>query len=125
MQFGFSIIPLTNLSILFLYRSIFAPRVNQRFHYLSMGLIVIQILWFIPGIIININFCTPVETIWENLPAIPEKCIFYSTFWLTIISTEILLDCAILALPIREIVSLQLSRQNKCMISFIFLLGGL
>jgi hypothetical protein len=116
---------LTNLSILSFYRSVFGTSMNRKFNYLSQGLILAQILWFIPGFLVEVFICTPIESFWITPQDIPEKCIFYSTFWVITMGFELVFDFIILILPIQEIFNLKLSLQNKVMLSFIFLLGSL
>lgn len=85
----------------------------------------LQILWFIPGIIVESAPCSPPSIQWTNPVEIPEKCIFYGTFFVIIMSVELGLDVLILSLPINEIIKLKLSWQKKTLLSLIFLLGGL
>ena len=49
----------------------------------------------------------------------------YKAFFLTIMVVETLLDCLILALPIRLLLNLQLDQRKKTGLVAIFLLGGL
>lgn len=120
----FPIVWTTNVSILLLYQNIFG--IDTKFRRLALSLIILHVLWFIPGFIAETLLCTPVKGIWENPAASTRKCIYYSTYFVVINTVEIVLDLLILALPINEILKLsKMSWQKKSLLSFIFLLGGL
>ncbi|RDL35199.1 uncharacterized protein BP5553_07130 [Venustampulla echinocandica] len=121
-EFYFPIVLATNISILMFYRRIFS--VGVTFNRLSLALIALQILWFIPGFFGETFMCTPTDTLWNNPLEIPEKCIYYSTYFVVIMGFELLIDLMILALPVVEIMKLKLSWEKKLMLSFVFLLGG-
>jgi len=121
-DFYYPIVIFTNISILFFYRRIFG--VNKTFQHTSLALIVFEIIWFIPGFFVELFMCKPVSTLWTNFIAEPEKCIWYSTFWVIIMATELLSDFMILVLPISRVIQLKLPWQKKCFLSLIFLLGG-
>lgn len=86
---------------------------------------VIYVLWTIAGTLVETFICTPIDTLWLHPLEIPDKCIYYSTFWVVIMGVEVVLDFIILVAPIAEITKLQLSAPKKWMLAFIFLLGGL
>ena len=67
--------------------------------------------------------CLPPEKFWNR--ETPGVCINYDIFALASGICEIVIDTAILCLPVRMISSIQLSRRNKIVLSSIFLLGGL
>jgi hypothetical protein len=122
-EFYVFVIIFTNISILLFYRRIFG--VNPMFKRLSTVVIVLHVLWAIPGFLVETFVCTPVNTMWADPLAMPEKCIFYSTYWMTMMVIELLLDVIVLALPIHAIAKLKLSWKKKCGIAAIFMLGAL
>jgi hypothetical protein len=72
--------------------------------------------------------CTPIwipssdaATFMTNI----DKCIDYPLFFVIILSFELLLSVAVLTLPLREIVKLQLDSNSKWMVACVFLLGGM
>ncbi|MCJ1245437.1 hypothetical protein MMC30_002641 [Trapelia coarctata] len=89
---------------------------------ISLCLIVVNVLWLIPGTIVEAYPCAPVSSFWTGEPG---TCVWYSTFWFVMMLVELLLDIVILILPVREIINLQLSMKNKLLLSVIFMLGGL
>ncbi|MCJ1382559.1 hypothetical protein MMC17_005672 [Xylographa soralifera] len=117
--FYYPAIAMTNISILCLYRRIFT---TPYFRKLSLGLIFTNVIWVIPATIVEIFICTPVRSFWDF--SVQGSCIFFSTFWIVICTVELVLDVAILILPIGEISHLQLSLRKKLLLSLIFLLGG-
>ena len=85
-----------------------------------IGLVV---LWTVPAFFAELFTCVPLAA-WRN-PKIKGKCIDYPKFRAAIMSLEVVLDSVILALPIREIIKLQMPLKRKIMVSCVFLLGGL
>ncbi|MCJ1292806.1 hypothetical protein MMC34_004359 [Xylographa carneopallida] len=117
--FYYPAIAMTNISILCLYRRIFT---TPYFRKLSLGLIAANVIWVVPATLVEIFICTPVRSFWDF--TVQGSCIFFSTFWIVICTVELVLDVAILVLPVGEISHLQLSLKKKILLSFIFLLGG-
>ncbi|MCJ1315866.1 hypothetical protein MMC15_001186, partial [Xylographa vitiligo] len=117
--FYYPAIAMTNISILCLYRRIFT---TPYFRKLSLGLICTNVIWVIPSTIVEIFICIPVRSFWDF--SVQGSCIFFSTFWIVVCTFELVLDVAILILPVGEISHLQLSFKKKILLSLIFLLGG-
>ncbi|KAL6712982.1 hypothetical protein ACLMJK_009378 [Lecanora helva] len=110
----------TKLSILCLYRRIFAV---QDFRIASSVVISICALWAVSCGIVQIFLCTPVQKLW--IATLEGNCINYGHFFLSSISLEVALDALILSLPIRWIIGLlRLSTTRKIQVTSIFLLGG-
>ena len=112
----------TNLSILFLYRRLFPI---QSFQKASTVLIVAYTLWFIPGLVAETLMCTPISSMWLQPQLVTKKCFFYSTFFIIILSVELLLNAIMLALPILYVLNLKVSWTRRAELMVIFLLGGL
>ena len=116
----FTTVLFTNMSILFLYRRIFS---TSKFRKVSLYVIGAHILWFIPGLLVEIFACTPISAGWDITT--PGSCIQYSTFLMTFMVMELVLDVVLLTLPILEVKKLQLTVQRKVGVIGVFLLGGL
>ncbi|PVI08102.1 hypothetical protein DM02DRAFT_690581 [Periconia macrospinosa] len=121
-EFYMPIILFTNISILLLYRRLFPiPSFELR----SNILIIAHILWFIPSLVGETVLCSPPSLLWENPKEIPNKCIMYSNFFITMLTIELCLDIAILVLPLFYISTLRLLPwKRKAGLVGIFLLGG-
>ncbi|KAI4137181.1 MAG: hypothetical protein L6R39_007432 [Caloplaca ligustica] len=119
--FYFVVIALVEVSILLFYRRIFFPS-----HYLwsSAVLIGIAIAWFITGLVIEIGY--PSHPIGYYFAGSAETTfhINYLKFWLAMAVIEVVLEIAILVLPIRAVSKLQLSLKKKLLCTSIFALGG-
>lgn len=70
--------------------------------------------------------CTPVRAFWDlSVPKDQKKCIDTTIFFIVNSTFHVMLDIAILVLPIRKVWPLKMSVQKKVVVSFMFLLGGL
>lgn len=86
-------------------------------------MIVFDICWFIPALVVQIFTCSPISHLWDLL--IPGTCVWYSTFWLVLGLVELIADIILFVLPLREIGKLQLSKHDKLMLSSLFGLGAM
>ncbi|KAK5048917.1 hypothetical protein LTR84_005338 [Exophiala bonariae] len=114
-------IMVTKLSILAFYLRIFPDRTFIYSTYVLMGLIVACILSFIPAIIWQ---CTPVSFAWTSLPGqTGGHCI--NTFLMTWIgsSINVVLDLAVILVPIPHLLKLTLSRKKKIQVVAMFSVG--
>ena len=110
------------LSILSFYRRIFpVPQFERSITIVS----VVVVLWFIPGFFAETFLCSPVDALWNDFIHAAEKCGDYGLFFAIMISLEIVIDTVILAMPISQVVQLQLSWRSRATLACIFLLGGL
>ncbi|TAQ87464.1 hypothetical protein B7494_g4219 [Chlorociboria aeruginascens] len=107
------------ISILCYYRRIFNV---ARFRKATTILIVICVLWCIPGTLVQILNCQPMASVWNT--SIKGHCVNYMLFYIIVMSIETALDAIVLAMPLREIYFLQMTFRKKVLISLIFLLGG-
>lgn len=108
------------ISILCLYRRIFHVQ-NFRRASLVTGLLVVALA--IAAEVAALVSCLPVTKFWSRLE--PGHCFNFDAYYIGIQIPDVILDTVILALPIRMISTLQLSRTDKVTILGIFLLGGL
>lgn len=108
------------ISILCLYRRIFAVR-NFRTASLVTGLLVVAL--FIASEVGALLSCRPFAKFWNRLE--PGYCFNFDEYYIGVQIPDVILDIVILALPVRMVFTLQLSRTDKATVLGIFLLGGL
>ncbi|GAM35851.1 hypothetical protein TCE0_017r04499 [Talaromyces pinophilus] len=119
--FYYPAIALTNISILLLYRRIFDTGWFKRVASLGLLLIVLQIIWAIPGALVEIWVCNPPSSYWESLT---PKCIKFGTYWIVLMVTELVFEACMLLLPISEVLKLQFSLRRRLSVCGIFMLGS-
>ncbi|KAL9118458.1 MAG: hypothetical protein Q9187_004996, partial [Circinaria calcarea] len=107
------------LSVLFLYRRLFPPK-NLRKALIIVGAVVL--CYNVAAVFVVIFQCYPIQANWD--PTVSGHCINYGHFVLLIGILNILSDVAILSLPLPVLWRLQISRNQKWVLSGIFLLGG-
>ncbi len=110
----------TRLSILYLYRRIFAV---PSFRQLSLVVGIACIIWWIANTIVFLVTCMPIQKSWD--PQREGHCYNFDEWFIGISIIDIILDTVILALPIKMVLGLQLSSQRRISLCFIFLLGSL
>lgn len=114
------LIHVTKASILTQYLRIFPTRTMRRLTWLLFAALVPSVMW---GVFASIFFCNPVRKIWR--PMVPGKCISTRTYWLSVSAVNIVLDFAVLALPMPVISRLKLPKRQKIALVGVFLLGFL
>jgi hypothetical protein len=90
-------------------------------------LITIHIAWTVAGTISHVLVCKPLSVIWDgpvSLMTNIDKCIHYPTQFLGIMGSELVMNVAVMTLPIREIFKLKKDLQTRLMLTCVFLLGG-
>ena len=112
--------PSIKISALLMYQRVFA---TQRFRLVATTLIVVCLLWYVAETLASIWNCVPIQGFWDE--SVKAKCIDGQTFDLQFAIINIGLDVIILALPVRMITALQLSRTQKVAFCGLFLMGGL
>lgn len=80
-------------------------------------------MWFLVNNILGALQCIPVRKAWN--PEIPGRCVGYLSFFIGMQVPNVLLDGAILTLPVGVVSRLQMSKKKKISVAAIFLLGGL
>ncbi|KAF7513473.1 hypothetical protein GJ744_008767 [Endocarpon pusillum] len=115
----YSVAAPAKISLLCLYRRIFAVHSFKRLS-LLVGLLVV--LWWLAATLANIFSCMPVQLMWEL--SLKGRCFNFNIFWFCTGIIETVIDIIILILPIKMIMRLQMSRRKKIVLSGIFLLGG-
>ena len=119
----FCIMGSTKLSILLMYNRIF--KVNKTFRYELIVASALDICWWMGCSVANLANCVPIDWTWLNTLDDPRYCFNFDIFWMATGVCELLLDIIILALPVRAVLSLQLSARKKATVACMFLLGGL
>jgi len=114
-------IGLVKISVLLFYRRIF---VNKGFRQISLGLLVLMILWTTAFFLARTFTCgTHFTAFWESGPAIAKYCFSYQDIEFGFAISDVVTDLMVLATPLHYIWQLQMSLSKKVGVSFIFLLG--
>ena len=108
------------ISICLMYRRMFPLR---QYQIVANVLMVLATLWFIGTFVANMCICIPVDSFWHRLE--PGRCLDFNLFFLVNGIIEILIDAAILILPIWVVQTLHMPLKTKVLVMGIFLLGGL
>jgi hypothetical protein len=115
------VVSLYRISFLCLYLRIF---VDKNFRLLCKLGIAFTACCGTAFIIATIFQCLPVKAIWDKSVRHPT-CINSEAFWFSYAMINIVSDVTILALPIRQILQLQLSLKTKLGLMAVFLMGSL
>jgi len=83
----------------------------------------ISVLWGIAFTLVSIFQCSPVQRAWDE--EIEGTCIPYLNIFIGLQVANIILDVAILCLPITAVMGLQMAKSNKRSVIGTFMLGGL
>lgn len=105
-------------AVLFLYHRIF-PGKTFRNVLLVAGAIVFS--WAMAAFFPSIMSCYPVEKAWDS--SIPGRCIDYGIVTLVIGILNVIMDFAILSLPMPLLWKLRMSARRKAYLSGIFAVG--
>jgi len=110
------------LSVLLLYRRLFA--VSRRFNITSIIMGVIIFLWTLGYLLSYIFECgTHLRALWTSVPAIEEYCDNETVQTVSFCVTDVVTDLMILVTPIPMIMKLQMSIPQKLGICAVFALG--
>jgi len=107
------------LSVLAFYNRIFPQTFRLWLYCLGVG----SVLWWILITFVSVFQCNPVQKAWDI--EVPGTCIPYLRLFIAIQVLNIVLDSAILILPISAVMKLQMPRLNKISVAATFGLGGL
>lgn len=112
---------LTKVSLLLLYLRIF---VSKQFRIATYVILAIVGCWSIGSIVATICQCIPVQASWDS--SITDKtCINSDAAWYQYGIMNILTDVAILLLPIKPILELELRHRERLGVLGVFSLGFL
>ena len=112
--------PSVKITALLMYQRIF---IVPRFRILTISLCIVCVLWYVAEVFGSIWNCVPINGFWNK--SIKAKCISTKAFDLQYAIINIVLDIIILALPIRMVSGLHLTRSSKIGLMLLFLMGGL
>lgn len=111
---------LIKFSILSFYCSIF-PQKN--FRIVSIGVAIFVAMWAISAILVSIFQCVPIAFGWD--PTIENgHCINYGALVLATGICNVITDFFIFAMPVPNVLRLQLSSQKKRQVLGTFFMGG-
>ncbi|KAF1948860.1 hypothetical protein CC80DRAFT_485537 [Byssothecium circinans] len=120
--FWFLSIGFTKLSFLAMYLRVF-PRQNLR-KTIYVAIVLCALTALIFTVIVTVN-CLPVTYIWTSWDGAHRgKCINLNSFVWSHAAIDIVFDCAIFALPIPELIKLNMSLRKRIMIVAMFSVGG-
>jgi hypothetical protein len=111
---------LVKLALLQMYLRIFPSR---RFRQISAVIAAVVVGWWIAICAVSIFQCNPIKRAW--LPWIDGTCINLKASFIGNAIPNIATDVAILCMPVRQILKLQVSLAQKLSLMVIFLLGSL
>jgi hypothetical protein len=106
-------------SILFFYKNIFNIR---PFRWAVYVMLFIVISWTLGYAFSNLFTCWPVTALIE--PFYGNKCVNVIPMWLSVVYTDIIVDFAILVLPIPMVLRLRLPWPQKFGVLAMFALGA-
>lgn len=112
--------PAVKLSIILFYRRIFP---THKFRMVSNGIMSAVIAWGIAVFLAAALQCRPLRALWDT--NVRGQCFDTLKYILAIQAVNIVLDFAILVLPMPQVWTLQRPWQDKLALSIIFLMGGL
>ncbi|KAK4695498.1 hypothetical protein P7C71_g2266, partial [Lecanoromycetidae sp. Uapishka_2] len=114
-------ITLVKLSILLFYYRLFGVR--KTFRRVIVAALALVITWCIAIVLLNILQCIPIQAAWIR-PYPHSKCLNNNTSLLGTAITNVVIDLAILVLPIEPIWRLNLTLRKKLALTTIFCIGA-
>ena len=119
----FTISGATKLGILLMYdRNFSSDAAFKRALYVATSLVL---GWWIGCTVATLTNCIPLQFAWISSLPNSQYCFNYNMFWMASGVCDIFLDCVILALPVRVVLSLRLPKRKKATVAGVFLFGGL
>ncbi|KAF2728789.1 hypothetical protein EJ04DRAFT_556513 [Polyplosphaeria fusca] len=108
------------LSVLCFYLTIFQFETNFRFY--IYGLFTLSVMWGIASMLSGILLCIPPSNFWKLKDL--DKCGSYNEYLLAVSVSELIITTAILALPVRPVLKLNLDLRTRLSILGVFFLGA-
>lgn len=90
---------------------------------MSIVCMVVSSAWFVAIIITMLLICTPIDHFWHRTDS--DRCIDFPRFILAVVIFEVIIDSAILAIPVWGTISLQMAFRTRLVVLSIFLVGFL
>ena len=116
-----SVVAFATMSILVLYRRIFASR--RLFTVTSNVLLCLVFIWWVSGTIGEGVGFRPIEAYWDTAVS-GQYYLNYNGFWLTNMVSELVIETVILLMPVREVIGLQLEKRKKVLVVGMFCMGA-
>ncbi|KAF2799253.1 hypothetical protein K505DRAFT_356733 [Melanomma pulvis-pyrius CBS 109.77] len=108
------------MSILYFYRRMFF--ITNTYQNVSLAVMLVTLAWFVASELVAIFACTPVDKFWH--PTKHGKCANGSAVFLSTGIIDIIVDFAVLVMPIRVAFTLHLPLRTRIAMAGIFALGG-
>ena len=121
MFYGFCML-FTKLSILLQIRQIFAPQAKGSVYWLTISLMVLDSLYYVAAVIVEIAQCIPREKIWNPL-LLSGNCIDNNANVVAAGVFNFIIDVLIFILPIYAILRLKMAIKRKLGICAVFAIG--
>jgi hypothetical protein len=115
------VIAVIKISILLLYRSLFP---TSGINLATRATAIVSVAWGLETALVGIFSCTPVNAFWD-INVTQKKCINTTAFFIVNSAVHVIIDIAILTIPVRKVWALKMTLQKKVVVCFMFLLGGL
>ncbi|KAI2631513.1 hypothetical protein GGS26DRAFT_591385 [Hypomontagnella submonticulosa] len=119
----FTVAGATKLGILLMYHRIFA--VSTAFRYQLFVASALVLGWWVGCTVAALRKCDSLETGLRSTLNDPRHCFNFTVFWLAAGICELVLDAAILTMPVSVVVRMRYTLRQKLVVSGIFLLGAL
>jgi hypothetical protein len=118
----FSNVTAIKISILLMYRRLFYIDTTFRRQFMLLGTAILT--FWLAGTIAAICHCRPISFNWADR-SMQRRCFNFNIFWMVTGVVEVVIDTAILALPVRMVLGLHLPCIRKFSVVCVFLLGSL
>ncbi|KAL8676437.1 MAG: hypothetical protein Q9186_007043 [Xanthomendoza sp. 1 TL-2023] len=112
----------SKISILLLYRRIFATR---RFRQVTVAVGSLCVGWCIAAIVADIFQCQPMHAAFNPDKLFTSRCMNLQAYYRGVTASNLVLDLVVLSMPLCMVWTLTLDTKQKISVSGIFLLGGL
>ncbi|KAL4993408.1 hypothetical protein BDV10DRAFT_179227 [Aspergillus recurvatus] len=116
--YGVTVTPI-KLSMCFLYRRIFPVHIFRQAIY---AIIAFCLVWFVAAFISSFLYCIPIRYFWDK--TVDGHCFNFSVYFLVVELVDMLIDLAIIGLPIPTVLRLHMSLRKRLAVASIFLLSA-
>ncbi|OGE50345.1 hypothetical protein PENARI_c017G11866 [Penicillium arizonense] len=110
----------TKVSLVLLYLRIFITKTFQR---VGRGYLVVILAWTIASVLVTILQCIPIKASWDK-KIVDKKCVDKNSWWYAFAAINTVTDFLIVILPIRPILNLKLSKQDRIGLLCVFGIGA-
>ncbi|KAK0614989.1 hypothetical protein B0T17DRAFT_510807 [Bombardia bombarda] len=120
--FGITCLYTAKISVLLMYRRIFSI---PKFQKVCLVFMILTTAWYLMSALPMFFVCTHIEGFWRRLRPGTVCHLDFNLYSSSTGMVEVILDAAILTLPIRALHSLSMKTKTRCFVSCMFLVGGL